>query len=164
MVGCDVIISQECLQLPGTPELSLSHPGRQAGQAGCSQEERGGDDDVCSYQHREKSRRSGIHQSEPLCIGGVGTSLICVCTELERLKPIEVDQFAEHVRQMHQDRDKGFEEEYQVSLWPPTLCGYSVSLCIVLLSPSALSRWLPMMPLRTTRTRTDLLTSIPVSH
>ena len=30
------------------------------------------------------------------------------------MRPVPVDQFCEHVRQMHQDRDKGFEVEYQV--------------------------------------------------
>ena len=43
-----------------------------------------------------------------------------VFSEMERMRPIELDQFSEHVIQMHQDRDKGFELEYQVSL-PPSL-------------------------------------------
>ena len=34
--------------------------------------------------------------------------------ESERMRPIPVDHFSEHVRLMHQDRDKGFEMEYQV--------------------------------------------------
>lgn len=38
------------------------------------------------------------------------------------MRPIELDEFADHVREMHQDRDKGFEIEYQVSQHlPPSL-------------------------------------------
>ena len=35
------------------------------------------------------------------------------------MRAIRLDQFEEHVRQMHEDRDKGFEQEYLVS--PPPL-------------------------------------------
>ena len=43
---------------------------------------------------------------------------LSLCAEMERMKPVEVSQFSEHVRHMHQDRDKGFEIEYQVRLLP----------------------------------------------
>ena len=42
-------------------------------------------------------------------------------TEAARMKPIELGRFEEHVRQMHEDRDKGFELEYQVN--PTPSCG-----------------------------------------
>ena len=54
---------------------------------------------------------------------------------MERMKPVEMSQFSEHVRHMHQDRDKGFEIEYQVSLLPclhsllPYIMLCAVSLC-----------------------------------
>ena len=35
------------------------------------------------------------------------------------MRAIRLDQFEEHVRQMHEDRDKGFEQEYLVG--PPPL-------------------------------------------
>ena len=31
------------------------------------------------------------------------------------MNPIALEKFEEHVRLMHEDRDKGFEQEYQVS-------------------------------------------------
>ena len=34
----------------------------------------------------------------------------------ERLKPIPVDKFAQHVQRMHADRDRQFELEYNVSI------------------------------------------------
>jgi hypothetical protein len=33
----------------------------------------------------------------------------------DRLKPVPVDEFSEHVQRMHADRDKWFELEYNVS-------------------------------------------------
>lgn len=64
----------------------------------------------------------------------------CVLAEMERMRPIELDQFADHVKEMHQDRDKGFEIEYQVSHQLPPSLPHSSSLChtVCTLSPSAL--------------------------
>lgn len=51
---------------------------------------------------------------------------------MERMRPIELEQFADHVREMHQDRDKGFEIEYQVSQQLPAslTLQFPVSLCV----------------------------------
>ena len=38
----------------------------------------------------------------------------CVCPVADRMKPISVDSFRDHVNKMHIERDKGFEAEYQV--------------------------------------------------
>lgn len=35
----------------------------------------------------------------------------------DRMKPIPVENFGDHVEHMHSDRDKRFEEEYKVSGW-----------------------------------------------
>ena len=35
---------------------------------------------------------------------------------MDRLKPVTLSGFSAHVHDMHQDRDKGFEHEYQVKL------------------------------------------------
>ena len=43
-----------------------------------------------------------------MCVG--------VCLVADRLKPISVDSFRDHVNKMHEERDKGFEAEYQVRL------------------------------------------------
>ena len=37
-------------------------------------------------------------------------------TVAERMKPISVESFRDHVNEMHEERDKGFETEYQVML------------------------------------------------
>ena len=42
----------------------------------------------------------------------IDSSLLFVV--LERMKPIAVASFHEHVQQMHVDSDKGFETEYKV--------------------------------------------------
>ena len=34
-----------------------------------------------------------------------------------RLKPIPLNEFHAHVKKMHENRDYGFEEEYQVRVW-----------------------------------------------
>ena len=42
---------------------------------------------------------------------------ICVCVVtavLDRMKPVSLSSFRDHVASMHEDRDKGFETEYQV--------------------------------------------------
>ena len=36
--------------------------------------------------------------------------------ETDRLQPVEVEYFAEHVKNMHENRDKRFEREYKVSV------------------------------------------------
>ena len=36
-------------------------------------------------------------------------------SEQARLKPIPLNEFHSHVTKMHENRDYGFEEEYQVS-------------------------------------------------
>ena len=57
------------------------------------------------------------------------------------MRPIELEQFADHVREMHQDRDKGFEIEYQVSeQLPPSLSPVSHCVCVLVPSPSVLSQ------------------------
>ena len=38
----------------------------------------------------------------------------------EQQKPVPVDKFPEHVQQMHSDRDKQFELEYNVSVFRTT--------------------------------------------
>ena len=35
--------------------------------------------------------------------------------EADRLQPVEIEYFSEHVKTMHENRDKRFEREYQVS-------------------------------------------------
>ena len=46
----------------------------------------------------------------------------------DRMKPITVDSFRDHVNNMHDERDKGFEAEYQVT---HQLHSHSVStLCV----------------------------------
>ena len=35
--------------------------------------------------------------------------------EADRLQPVEIEYFSEHVKNMHENRDKRFEREYQVS-------------------------------------------------
>ena len=103
---------------------------------------------------------------------------VCVCgvasdaglTEEARMRSIPLSQFEEHVAQMHQDRDKGFELEYQVMNHSPPLSSppslYS-SPCVVAGSHrrSAVIQLPPVRLLKTqrTRTRTDLPTSFPVS-
>ena len=43
----------------------------------------------------------------------------CVCAPVaDRMKPISVDSFRDHVNKMHEERDKGFEAEYQVTPSP----------------------------------------------
>ena len=42
-------------------------------------------------------------------------SVLCL-TVAERMKPISVESFRDHVNEMHEERDKGFETEYQVML------------------------------------------------
>ena len=78
------------------------------------------------------------------------------------MRAIDLDHFEEHVRLMHEDRDKGFELEYQVSGSPP-LSLQPLTVCLS--SHSAFSQRLltrsPRMP--GTRTRTDLPTYSPVS-
>ena len=34
---------------------------------------------------------------------------------MDRIKPVAVESFRDHVAQKHNERDKGFESEYQVS-------------------------------------------------
>ena len=45
----------------------------------------------------------------------------------DRMKPISVDSFRDHVNKMHEERDKGFEVEYQVR--PPPPLSLSLFLC-----------------------------------
>ena len=36
------------------------------------------------------------------------------CAVLDRMKPVSMTSFRDHVATKHEDRDKGFESEYQV--------------------------------------------------
>ena len=56
------------------------------------------------------------HHYTPNYISLVSLLCVCVChvTVTDRLKPISVDSFRDHVNKMHEERDKGFEAEYQV--------------------------------------------------
>ena len=74
----------------------------------------------------------------------------CPCLAVaDRMNPITVDSFRDHVNMMHDERDKGFEAEYQVT---HQLHSHSQSphcVCVTSplpspSSPSAPSRWLPM--------------------
>ena len=85
------------------------------------------------------------------------------------MNPIALEKFEEHVRLMHEDRDKGFEQEYQVSSslsLPPSLLSFSDCILFLLPRPSVLSQQqatrLPRTP--ETRTKTDLPTSSHVSN
>ena len=84
------------------------------------------------------------------------------------MKHIELSQFEEHVTQMHQDRDKGFELEYQVTFpLPPSLTHSlsSPSLYLYYYRHSVQSQHQIVMLLRMLRTRikTDLPTYFHVS-
>ena len=37
--------------------------------------------------------------------------------EADRLQPIQIEYFGEHVKNMHENRDKRFEREYQVTIY-----------------------------------------------
>ena len=39
---------------------------------------------------------------------------LSLCTVLDRMKPVSQASFRDHVAEKHEDRDKGFEAEYQV--------------------------------------------------
>ena len=49
-----------------------------------------------------------------------------------RLKPIPLNEFHAHVKKMHENRDYGFEEEYQVSMCGTKLCQLIVFHIIVM--------------------------------
>lgn len=41
-------------------------------------------------------------------------TLIVITLALDRLKPVALESFRDHVSSKHDERDKGFETEYQV--------------------------------------------------
>ena len=88
-----------------------------------------------------------------------------VCLVADRLKPISVDSFRDHVNKMHEERDKGFEAEYQVRLLSPSLSLSHVDngVCVCG-SLWCLSRWPHTRWPRdnTTESRIALQTSSPV--
>ena len=51
-------------------------------------------------------------------LGGRGTivlTLLFLCVVIDRMKPVSLESFRDHVMDKHNHRDKGFETEYQVS-------------------------------------------------
>ena len=61
---------------------------------------------------------------------------------MDRLKSVTLSGFSAHVRNMHQDRDKGFEHEYQVRLNCHVIlfqCCFSNSFVSFSISPLAMT-------------------------
>ena len=56
---------------------------------------------------------------------------VCVCVVIDRMKPVALESFRDHVAEKHDDRDKGFETEYQVN----TLCSHTSAWLPAILPP-----------------------------
>ena len=85
------------------------------------------------------------------------------CIVLERMKPIAVASFHEHVQKMHVDSDKGFESEYKVSSYS------AVSYSVIVESYDSLYRCklratVLLQRQKITNRRTDSLTYFLVSY
>lgn len=86
---------------------------------------------------------------------------------LDRMKPVSLSSFRDHVASMHEDRDKGFETEYQVRKEERNIQLVRVDCCVLFISshlaPTLSTTMMsPNYPL--IGQRTDLPTSSHVSH
>ena len=96
---------------------------------------------------------------------------ICLCvykysifgSEQIRLKPIPLNEFHSHVKKMHEERDYGFEEEYQVCV---TWCCVYVNvmfICYFRVLVQKLGHHVILLNYHRIVTRIDMLTSLLVS-